>query len=262
MKAGWLLCSVVIGVCSAQGPKVVKTNPFAGDPKAADDGRVRFRGACAPCHGIKAEGGKGPDLTLGQYSVGDTDADLFNVISNGSSGTEMPEFASRMEEEDIWRLVTYIRSVTRRSATAVSGDREAGKRLFWEKGQCGQCHRVSGRGGRMGPDLSLAGRQRSAAYIKESILDPNADLTAGYNTVTVVKKDGKRVIGVQRAFDNFSAQLMDAGENYYSFLKSDVTSMKREFKSLMPDTYKTMFSPGELNDLLAYLVSLRGEEKQ
>ena len=258
MKKSWLLwAAAVVGVCLAQVPK---KNPLAADPKAVEEGRVMFRGGCGPCHGIRAEGGRGPDLTLGAYSVGDSDADLFNVIANGAAGTEMPEFGSRFEEEQIWRLVAYIRSVARRDVPKLTGNAEAGGKLFWEKGQCGQCHRVQARGGRMGPDLSAAGRQRSLGYLKESILDPNADLTPGYATVTVVTRDGKKIVGVQRGFDNFSAQLMDVGENFYSFRKSDVTSMKREFRSLMPDNYRRMLSEVELNDLLAYMVSLRGVE--
>lgn len=256
MKRGFVLWLALAAVCLADGP--VKKNPFAGDAKAVGEGRILFRGSCGTCHGIKAEGGRGPDLTLGTYSVGDADGDLFNVVSNGAAGTEMPEFGSRLEEESIWRLVTYIRSVARHEPPPKLGSVEAGQKLFWEKGQCGQCHRVQGRGGRMGPDLGSVGRQRSLAYLKESLLDPNADLTPGYATVTVVTRDGRNIVGVQRGFDNFSAQLMDVGENIYSFLKSDVTSMKREFRSLMPDNYRRLFSDGEINDLLAYMVSLRG----
>ena len=38
--------------------------------------------------------------------------------------------------------------------------------------------------------------------------------------------------------------------------KSDVTSVKREFRSLMPDTYSKMFAKAELDDMLAYLSRL------
>src|SRR5712692_4626073 len=53
-------------MCRAQS-----TNPLAGDPQAAETGRWTFRVLCAPCHGIHADGGRGPDLTRGAYSVGD-----------------------------------------------------------------------------------------------------------------------------------------------------------------------------------------------
>ncbi len=74
----------------------------------------------------------------------------------------------------------------------------------------------------------------------------------------MVTKDHKTIVGVQRGFDDFSAQLMDSAENFYSFEKSEVASMKREIRSLMPVSYRGLFGEKELNDLLAYLASLRG----
>ena len=258
MRTVALFWFVLAAVCDAQ-PAL--KNPFANDPRAAEEGRIAFRGSCALCHGIRGEGGRGPDLTLGAYSVGDTDADLYRVIAGGSAGTEMPAFGSNFESDDLWRLVAYIRTLAGRGRVAATGDREAGRNLFLNKGKCGQCHMIDGKGGRLGPDLTSLGRKRSLAYLKESVLDPNADVTPGYNTITVVTKDGKTIVGVQRGFDDFSAQLMDAAENFHSFEKSEVTSVKREIRSLMPANYRGLFGEKELNDLLAYLVSLRGSRE-
>ena len=87
---------------------------------------------------------------------------------------------------------------------------------------------MSTRGGRLGPDLTRSGEQRSRAYLRESVLDPSKDISPGYATITIIQRDGAKLIGVERGFDDFSAQLMDASGNYYSFLKSDVRSAKRE----------------------------------
>ena len=231
-------------------------NPFKNDPQAPEAGRGAFRIYCSPCHGIKAEGGRGPDLTRGVYSAGESDAALFGVISNGVAGTEMPAFSAGLGDENIWRLVSYLRSATRRNVEKVTGDPASGEKLFWGKGGCGGCHRVGTRGGRMGPDLTRIGRTRSLQYLRDSVVSPDADLTPGFNTITVVTRAGKKIVGVQRGFDNFSAQLMDAQENYYSFMKSDVTSVKREFRSLMPGAYGKMFAKAELDDLVAYLTTL------
>jgi cytochrome c oxidase cbb3-type subunit 3 len=253
VKFLWVLVPLLAGPALAQPER---QNPFKNDSQAVEAGRGIFRIYCSPCHGIRAEGGRGPDLTRGVYSAGERDADLLAVISNGVPGTEMPSFSLGLGDENIWRVVSYLRSATRRDAEKVTGDAAAGERLFWGKGACGQCHRVGARGGRMGPDLTRVGRSRSLQYLRESVISPNADLTPGYNTITVVMRDGKKVVGVQRGFDNFSTQLMDARENYYSFLKSDVTSVTREFRSLMPEGYGKVFSSAELNDVVAYLAGL------
>ena len=253
-----VIACITVSVCAAQ---TERTNPLANDPRAVEDGRIAFRNSCTTCHGIHGEGGRGPDLTLGGYSVGDSDAALFNLLSNGVAGTEMPGFAGRYESDEIWRLVSYVKTLARQGSAPVTGNPDAGRQLFWDKGGCGQCHMVEGKGGRMGPDLTSVGRRRSLAYLKESIVNPNADVTPGFYTITVVTKDGKKIIGVQRGFDDFSAQLMDSKENLYSFERSNVASIKREVRSLMPDSYKTMFEEKELNDLLAYLTSLRGVQE-
>jgi putative heme-binding domain-containing protein len=233
------------------------TNPFGADPKAAELGRVMFRIYCAPCHGIKADGGRGPDLTLGTYTAGDRDRDLFRVIARGVPGTEMAAYSGRVEDEAIWRMVSYIRSASRHDTARVEGDKAAGEKIFWGKGNCGECHQVGTKGASIGPDLSRTGRQRSLAYLRASVVKPDDDLTPGYSTITVVLRDGKKLSGVEKSVDNFSAQFVDLAGKYYSFRREDVTSIKQEARSLMP-SFDRLLSAGELNDLLAYLNSLRG----
>jgi putative heme-binding domain-containing protein len=244
------------------GLAAAQTNPFAGDPKAAEAGRGTFRIYCSPCHGIRAQGGRGPDLTTGTFSAGEQDADLFKTISEGVPGTEMADFGERLGGDVVWRLIAYIRSTTQRPAAQPAGSAASGEALFRGKGGCGSCHQVGLRGGRLGPDLSRAGRSRSAAYLRESVVAPNVDLTPGYTTLRVVLRDGKEIVGVQRALDNFSAQLMDPAENFHSYYRSDVSSIRREFRSLMPDDYGRRFSASEIDDLVAYLLTLRGEKNR
>ena len=247
--------TLLLMACLCRGQNV---NPLAGNTQAAETGRWTFRILCAPCHGIHADGGRGPDLTLGTYSVGDQDKDLYTAIARGVPGSEMPAYGERLDAEGIWRLVTYVRSVARRDTTNIQGDVANGEKIFWGKGGCGQCHRVGARGSGIGPNLTRAGRQRSIAYLKASILSPDADLTPGYGTIRVTLPDGKSVVGVERNLDDFSAQLIDLSGKYYSFVREDVTSMSRENRSMMP-SYDKSLTTAEVNDLLVYLRSLRGD---
>jgi len=244
----------------AQEDKSASKNPFTGDAAAVELGRLQFRMACAGCHGLRATGGRsGPDLTRGTFAGGNTESDLYRVVSDGVAGTEMPPFNGRLEDDERWRLVSYIRSLSPHDTASIPGDPAAGEKLFWEKGDCGQCHRVGTRGGSLGPNLSRAGRQRSVAYLRESVISPDADVTAGYATITVITRDGKKITGVERGFDNFSAQLMDISGRYYSFQKENVTSVKREYRSLMPSNYSRLFNARELDDLVAFLAALGGD---
>ncbi len=247
-----VLVLFIAATCRAQN-----TNPLAGDPQAAETGRWTFRILCAPCHGIHADGGRGPDLTRGAWSVGDQDKDLYSAIAAGVPGSEMPAYGDRLNADAVWRLVSYVRSVARHYGEAVQGDAAAGEKGFWGKGGCGQCHRVGGKGSGIGPDLTRVGRQRSLKYLRSSVLTPDAEITPGYGTIKVVLKDGQVISGVERSIDNFSVQLIDLAGGYHSFVREDVTFMGREPGSLMP-SYAKLFTQSEMNDLLAYLVGLRG----
>jgi putative heme-binding domain-containing protein len=247
---------------AAQENKQPQTNPVAGDARAIELGRVMFRMSCAGCHGLRATGGRsGPDLTRGTFAAGNTDADLYRVITDGVPGTEMPAFASWVEPDERWRLISYVRSLAPHETVAIPGDAAAGEQLFWGKGGCGRCHRAGARGTSIGPNLTRAGRQRSLAYLRESVVSPDADVSPGYATITVVTRDGKTITGVEKGFDNFSTQLMDLSGRFYSFQKDEVTSVERQYRSLMPPNYGRLFSDHELQDLLAFLAGLRGDER-
>ena len=251
---------IATGVAAAQNadePHAGPQNPFGNDPQAVAAGGEVFQVHCSACHGAKGEGGSGPDLSRGAFSVGDADADLQQIVTRGRD--VMPGFRTTLGEQDVWRVVSFIRSLAGSIAETTTGDAAAGGKLFWDKGGCGQCHRVTLNGGSLGPNLSTIGLKRGASHLRESILDPDADLPQGYATLTVATADGAKIEGVQLGYDNFSAQLLDLQNNFHSYLKSEVKEITRSRRSLMP-AYRDVFSASEIDDLVAYLSSLgRGE---
>jgi putative heme-binding domain-containing protein len=245
-----------------QEERPARRNPLAGDARAIESGRIMFRIHCAECHGLKATGGRsGPDLTRGTFAAGDTDADLYDVLVKGVAGTEMPAFSDRFEDDERWRLVSYIRSLNPSTKGPIPGDARAGEDVFWGKGNCGQCHRVGARGSSIGPNLTRSGRQRSVAYLRESVVAPEADITPNYATITVVTREGRKIVGVEKGFDNFWAALMDTSGRYYSFQREEVASITRDYRTLMPSNYGRLFNDRELENLVAFLASLDGGKR-
>ena len=90
------------------------------------------------------------------------------------------------------------------------------------------------------------------------MVEPDAEITPSYATITVVTRDGRKITGVEKGFDNFSARLMDLSGRYYSFQRDEVASVQREYRSLMPLNYGRLFSDAELNDVIAFLAGLGG----
>jgi alcohol dehydrogenase (cytochrome c) len=253
-----LLGAVGLFVVVAAAPQdEQRKNPVAGKPEAIAEGRVMFRLECSYCHGVNARGGdRGPDLTTGRWVHGDSDDALFTTISEGVSGTEMP--ANDLRDDEIWSIVSYLRSLNVAPAEPVRGNARAGEELFFGEGTCSKCHVVNGRGGRLGPDLSRIGAARPPASLAENIRVPAKDVLAGYETVVAITKNDTRIVGVRRNEDTFTVQLMDQDEKLHLLSKDDLREVSYPNVSLMPDYPEALLSESRLQDLIAYLDSLRG----
>ncbi len=223
-------------------------------PLGAEQGLAVFRSNCAFCHGADARGGRGPSL-ITAHMAASQDAEIRGIIKNGIPGTTMPAFGS-LEKDDLDPLVTYLRSLASSGTPSAkaTGDAEAGKAAYAANG-CQTCHRIGFTGGLYGPELTRVGSGRSLEYIKESIVNPSADIPAGFEGVTVVEASGKKSTGIRINEDTFTLQLRLPNGKFASFDKTTAKSVTVLKQSLMPP-YK--LSGKTLDDLLAYLESLRG----
>ena len=269
------VAAAIVLVALARGQQKAETNPVAGNPAAIEEGHSLFRANCSPCHGLNAQGGgRGPDLTSGRWVHGSSDAQIFSTITHGVPGTEMP--ANGFEDSETWAIVAYVRSLSPASSlantSATTGDRARGEQIFAHTAGCAVCHMVQGRGGVLGPDLSRVGSARSVPYLVEAIRAPDKELSSAmldpnnhyglplvYDTVTVVTASGEKIVGVAKNEDTFSLQLLDTQQHLQFFLKKDLKSVNHERRSLMPAYSEQMLKPADLDDLIAYLESLRGE---
>jgi cytochrome c oxidase cbb3-type subunit 3 len=86
-------------------------NPYTGDKAAIMAGRQLFTGMnCAGCHSGYAGGGMGPSLRDSLWIYGNSDAQIFSTIAEGRP-YGMPAWAGRLQDDQIWRLVAYIRTL-------------------------------------------------------------------------------------------------------------------------------------------------------
>ena len=220
-------------------------------------GEKLFQVHCALCHGPKGEGGRGPLLTRAKLSRAPDDATLLSILEDGIRGTEMPG-AGAMSDRELRQTAAYVRSLGKLTPKTVSGDPARGAEFYRGKGRCVNCHSVRGEGGIAGPDLSGIGESRSAAFLRESIVNPGAAVPEGYLLVTVVSRSGQRVTGERLNEDSFSIQIRDIAGRTYSFWRKDLAEVDRQRgKSPMP-SYEGQLTDTELTDLVAYLASLKG----
>jgi cytochrome c oxidase cbb3-type subunit 3 len=264
LLAAAFTCGVVLGKYEVfasphmkvvhQGLKAVWDGSFSSSYDVAAGGKL-FRVHCAACHGIDGTGGRGPDLTSGEFRHAVNDSALRRIILRGIEGTEMPGLV--LVGGEISHIVAYLNYIRRSpDQRNLKGDGVRGQQLFRDVGGCFQCHRVNGKGGRLGPDLSDIGSLRSPQYLRASIVEPSKEISRGYRTARVVDNDGKTVRGFLLDEDTYSVRILDMEENLLSFWKENLHEISYENVSLMPSSAQ-VFNEGELDSLVSYLSSLR-----
>jgi putative heme-binding domain-containing protein len=130
------------------------------------------------------------------------------------------------------------------------GDPLAGQRVF--KNLCAQCHTIYGEGGKVGPDLTSNGRG-SFDQVLASVFDPSLVIGQGYQTVTVVTKDGRNLTGLIVEDSDQRVVLKMPGEGEEAVPRNNVKYTRVSKLSMMPEGIETWVERKDLVDLFAFL---------
>ena len=150
---------------------------------------------------------------------------------------------------------------------AGGGDPGHGEEVFMGAG-CIDCHKLKGQGGEIGPDLTTIGT-KGFKSISESILRPADTFTPGYETYTVIKKDGKemfdargkKVSGVKVKESADSVTIAVAAGIIIDVPKSEIKELQIDKnKSVMPDEIVEVITVKDYQDLVAFMLLQKGEK--
>ncbi len=108
-----------------------RQSPVAAAPENLAAAALLYRDNCAGCHGT-------PDAkenvfaaslyppapqflsTTARENLSDSDGEIFVVLRDGIRFTAMPTFAHMLKDEDLWRLVVFLKHLDDLPPTAVS----------------------------------------------------------------------------------------------------------------------------------------------
>ncbi|MEK6249249.1 MAG: PQQ-dependent sugar dehydrogenase, partial [Planctomycetales bacterium] len=132
--------------------------------------------------------------------------------------------------------------------TLVGGDAERGRRLFFEKVEvsCVRCHKVDGRGGEVGPDLSIIPRDKTREYLLESLVTPSSMISESFRTCNVELADGRIVSGVLAADTPQRIELRLPDGKLKVLGRDEIEEMTFSRQSAMPDDLVKNLSKTEL----------------
>lgn len=131
-----------------------------------------------------------------------------------------------------------------------------GRSLYHAIG-CAACHRLGGLGGDIGPDLTSVPNKFDERYVLESIIDPGAQISDQYGSSAVTKADGTVVTGivVEREAGAVDVYPPDVKAEPVRITAPEIRSIEPVPVSQMPPGLINLLNPGELRDLMAYLMA-------
>jgi quinoprotein glucose dehydrogenase len=162
---------------------------------------------------------------------------------------KVSKYDASKPKEDV--LVSYEECLS-------GGNPEAGKKIFFERAdvQCLRCHKISGQGGDVGPDLSHIGSQKDPRYLLESIVFPNRQIAQGYESVMVTLKNDDSFAGVFKS-ENADELVINTPQSGLVTIKKKDIETRQKSLSPMPEGMAQILSKRDLRDLIAYLSSLK-----
>jgi hypothetical protein len=149
-----------------------------------------------------------------------------------------------------------------REVGAAAGDAASGERVFFHpKGpQCFVCHRVNGRGGSVGPDLSTIGNSLDRARLIQSILEPSKEVAPMFVLWRFRLKNDDVVDG-RILYEDPSPSgfflVVNAQAQQSKILVKDLEERRPSQLSIMPEKLVDVLTPAEFRDLVSYLAGLK-----
>lgn len=139
----------------------------------------------------------------------------------------------------------------------VKGDPKKGEVLFTKQG-CIACHTTSSNEAPKGPYMGQVGAVLSRDQIAESILKPNASISQGFATVSVLTKDNKSMVGFVTSESADKIEMRDIAGQAHSFKVSNIKSRTELKISMMPQGLANSLSISEFASLVSFLASKKG----
>jgi putative heme-binding domain-containing protein len=248
----WAALTILAAALVAQAP--LHDNQYSDAD--INYGATLYAAKCVTCHGAQGDAIGGVNLRSGKFRNAVIDRDLERFIRAGSPAG-MPAFV--LDNAEMAGIIAYLRNMNAfDSATVKAGDAARGRALFEGKGGCTSCHRAGAIGSRAAPHLGDIGATRSAGSMQRSLVDPTSQMMPINRPVLVVSKDGTTIAGRRLNEDTYTVQIIDEREKLHSLLKADIKELTISTTSPMP-SYRAKLSEGELADVLAYLLTLKGQ---
>lgn len=123
---------------------------------------------------------------------------------------------------------------------------------------CSKCHVLSGKGSKVGPELTGIGAVQTPQYLIESILKPSEVIVKGFETMYLITTDGMAYNGIIQSQSEEEVVLLvdEEGEIVeYVFYPDEIEQMQKQDISMMPGNFSEMLTTKEFYGVISFLLS-------
>jgi putative heme-binding domain-containing protein len=143
---------------------------------------------------------------------------------------------------------------------SLHGDATAGERIYFhsKSAGCSNCHQVTGRGARVGPELTATAGTLSRERLIESIVQPSKEIAPHFSSWLIATTSGKSFVGMLVKEEATGEQTYaDQKGDLFRFKPDEIETRTAQATSIMPDGLPQLMTLQEFRDLLAFLQSQR-----
>ena len=223
-----------------------------------DKGSVREKQAALSALGLLKDSGGDKILAglLGQMVAGKLPAELHLELLESATQrntTELKELLAKQQAtRDPKSKLSPFREVL------LGGDAAKGRVVFMEKveASCVRCHSIAKEGGEVGPPLDDAGKKYNRETLLESIVDPNAKISPGFETILVTLKNGMNYAGIVKKETLETLTLLSPEDGLVNIKVSEITKRAKGLSGMAAELGGVL-SKRDLRDLIEFLASLK-----
>ncbi|MDW3192085.1 MAG: HEAT repeat domain-containing protein [Cytophagales bacterium] len=178
--------------------------------------------------------------------------DIIEAIEKQGNATLMAELKSYHDSKASDPVSQHIEVLE-------GGDSGKGWEVFYqhEAAQCVRCHSIFELGGNAGPNLKGVANRLSKKELLKSLVDPSAQLAAGFGVVLLDLKNGEQLNGTLMAETSTTLTVKSGQEESITVRKSEI-EQRRNMPSSMP-VMTSLLTKRELRDVLAFISGLNQE---
>jgi putative heme-binding domain-containing protein len=197
---------------------------------------------------------------LGQLTTGKLPAPIRLDLIEAVEARENESLTSALEAYE--KELTETDDLGLFSTALAGGQKRPGRGVFYwnSAGQCTRCHAIFEYGGNVGPNLSGIGHRLSPREILTSLIRPSAALALGHETVIVTLNDESVFSGIVLERTPEHLKLKVGKTEIRTIAQADIAE-EETVPSSMPSAEDNL-SRREIRDLVAFLVSQKGEESK